>query len=262
MHHYPHHIADFNNATRHLTRVERSLYREGIDLYYETEQPLTGDLIKLSKKLLARTDEEKQGLIDVLAEFFDLADGNYVHHRCEEEILKFKGMTTAKSAAGKASALARATRKADRLKSKNQHNLTGVEQVLNPVATEPQQNPTNLEPRTENLEPRTNIKDKPQTAKFNFKESLIELGVNSTIASDFLKVRSKKKATNTQTAFKGLTAQIVKSGMTPNEAITLSVEKSWAGFNSEWVDGSNGKKAIAPPKSFSDKDYGDVVGSL
>jgi len=141
--HYPHYITDFNNATRHLTRVERSLYRDATELYYETELPLIDDIDFLNRKLIARSDEEKEALLSVLSEFFNLVDGKYVHHRCEEEILKFHNMTSSKSIAGKASAAAKAKRKAERLASKKQQDSTGVKQVLKSVATEPQQNSTN-----------------------------------------------------------------------------------------------------------------------
>lgn len=52
MNFYPHHIGDFNNATRHLTRVERSVYRDLIELYYDTECPLNNDLEKLFRRAL------------------------------------------------------------------------------------------------------------------------------------------------------------------------------------------------------------------
>jgi len=47
MNYYPHHIGDFNSATRHLTRIERSVYRDLIELYYDTEAPLSRDVDKL-----------------------------------------------------------------------------------------------------------------------------------------------------------------------------------------------------------------------
>ena len=47
MNFYKKHIGDFNNATRHLTRVERSLYSDAIELYYDTESVLTSDIKKL-----------------------------------------------------------------------------------------------------------------------------------------------------------------------------------------------------------------------
>ena len=71
MHYYSHNIGDFNNSTRHLTRVERALYRELIELYYDTEQPLQSvDFDRLSKRVLAHSEEEKTSLSYVLSEFF------------------------------------------------------------------------------------------------------------------------------------------------------------------------------------------------
>lgn len=40
MNYYQHHIGDFNNATRHLSLVERAIYRDLLDMYYDTEKPI------------------------------------------------------------------------------------------------------------------------------------------------------------------------------------------------------------------------------
>ena len=74
MYFYQHHIGDFNHATRHLTRVERSLYRDLIELYYDTEKPLISDINKLARRVIAVTQEEKDALEYVLDEFFTLTD--------------------------------------------------------------------------------------------------------------------------------------------------------------------------------------------
>lgn len=72
--------------------------------------------------------------------------------------------------------------------------------------------------------------------KFNFKQQLLYLGVSEDIANDFLLVRKNKKATNSETAFKRIASEIIKSGLTANECITISVEHSWQGFKAEWVN--------------------------
>lgn len=151
MHFYPHNIPDFNNATRHLTRVQRSVYRDAIERYYDKEEPLDGsDFNKLCRVLLCISDEEITSLRIVLDEFFILVDGQYRHERCDIEIAKYRSNSTAKARAGKASAEAR----------KNKRN-THVEHVLNSV----EQN-NNQKPITNNQEPI--LKDKelitPQAA--------------------------------------------------------------------------------------------------
>jgi hypothetical protein len=71
--------------------------------------------------------------------------------------------------------------------------------------------------------------------KFNFKEALIELGVDEAVASDWIEVRKLKKAAQTQTAFKKIKSQIERSGMSANDCVTIAVERSWAGFNPDWL---------------------------
>ena len=50
-----------------------------------------------------------------------------------------------------------------------------------------------------------------------------------------MEVRKGKKATNTETAFKSIEREIMKSGRSAEECITLAVENSWSGFKAEWL---------------------------
>ena len=91
MHFYPFHPSDFNNATRHLTRIERSIYHDCIDLYYDTENPIDGtDMERLQRRLLCQSDEEKSALDIVLSEFFEEEDGLYMNSRCDREIAIYR----------------------------------------------------------------------------------------------------------------------------------------------------------------------------
>lgn len=81
----------------------------------------------------------------------------------------------------------------------------------------------------------TEIEVVDKNQKFDFRKSLIEIGVEKNIVDDWLLVRKTKKATNTETSYKRLLSQIKKSGLSPNECITISVEKSWKGFEAEWI---------------------------
>lgn len=145
MNYYKHHIGDFDRATRHLTRVERSIYRDLLDVYYDTEQALTLDMQALCRRVIARTDEEATAVEQVLNEFFTKTPSGWYHDRCEEEIDAFKSSNSQKSAAGKASA---AKREAKRQQALNGIS-TDVEQTLNGT-------PTNHKPLTINHKPVTN----------------------------------------------------------------------------------------------------------
>lgn len=167
MNYYPHHIGDFNNATRHLTRVERSMYRDAIELYYDTEMPLVCAFAQLSRRLIAHSDDEKDALKYILDEFFTLTDDGYVHARCEREIDRYKANNSAKARAGKASAEARRKKHEGKQKKKDAQK----QQVFNTCSTQAEQNPTNQEPITNNQEPITNKK----TSSLSAMDELFEI---------------------------------------------------------------------------------------
>ena len=167
MHFYPHNIADFNNATRHLTRVERSLYRDLIDMYYDTEQPLSAvDFDRLARKVIAISEEERVALRFVLGEFFEIdndyrtGEPVYRQERCDIEIEKYRANNSAKARAGKASAEARRKKK----QSMNERNSTRVKQQLNACDTD-EQLTKNQELRTKNQLQSTAMSGKPDDAR-------------------------------------------------------------------------------------------------
>lgn len=79
-------------------------------------------------------------------------------------------------------------------------------------------------------------KTKTEKNNFNFKNSLIELGIEKKIVEDWLLVRKNKKATNTETAFKAIKKEIELCELSANECIKTAVERNWSGFKSEWID--------------------------
>ena len=50
-----------------------------------------------------------------------------------------------------------------------------------------------------------------------------------------MKVRAKKKAANTKTAFNAIKKQIEISGVPANECVKIAAEKSWQGLKAEWI---------------------------
>jgi uncharacterized protein YdaU (DUF1376 family) len=131
MKHYPHHIGDFDKATRHLSRVERSVYRDLIDLYYDTEAQLSLDIAWLCRRIIARTNEESTAVEQVLNEFFTKTPTGWYHERCEEEIAAYRANNSQRAQAGKASAAAKAIKKLQALNG----NSTHVEHPSQSVAT-------------------------------------------------------------------------------------------------------------------------------
>lgn len=82
--------------------------------------------------------------------------------------------------------------------------------------------------------------------KFNFKKELENLKIEKNIINDFLIIRKKKKAHNSETAFKKIEKEIKLSGKSANECIKIAVERSWAGFTAEWLQ--NSQSSLKTPK--------------
>lgn len=161
MNYYSHHIGDFDRATRHLTRIERSVYLDLMFVYYDTEQPLTSDVAALCRKIVARSEEEKAAVLAVLDEFFTVTPVGWYHDRCEEELDAYRKSNTQKSIAGKASAAARAQRREQAI---NGNSTTVPTTVPTPVERLSNGTPTNQEPRTNNQEPETKIQKSKASA--------------------------------------------------------------------------------------------------
>lgn len=86
MHYYHHHIGDYRKDTGHLNLLEHGVYHKLIEEYYLAEHPLPDDIKLLRRAVSARKGDEKEALDNVLADFFILTEGGYVHARCEKEL--------------------------------------------------------------------------------------------------------------------------------------------------------------------------------
>lgn len=145
MNYYAFHLGDYARSTRHLTMVEHGAYRLLIDLYYVRETPLPADDAALFRLVCARTDEEKQAVSTVLAEFFVRTDEGWRHTRCDEEIARGQE----KQSKAKASAAARWDANAMR---------THSERIANAMPTQCEGNAPNPNPNTQ-----SHIKDEVPT---------------------------------------------------------------------------------------------------
>ncbi|WP_333986150.1 YdaU family protein [Burkholderia orbicola] len=90
MNYYPHHIGDFRSGTVNMTRVERWIYRDLIDVYYDTEKPLPLDLDAVCYAVGVSAEEERRAVANLLRFKFTQTDAGYVHDRCEIEIAAYR----------------------------------------------------------------------------------------------------------------------------------------------------------------------------
>lgn len=122
------------------------------------------------------------------------------------------------------------------LSNKNSANGSKGGRPKNPVKTEkePKRNPN--ETQTKGIK-EDNIKEDEKTEEeFSFKKSLLDYGFKKQLVTDWLKVRVKKKATNSETAYKSFITVIEKAKPLDKDIILEKcVEKSWAGLEYDWL---------------------------
>jgi len=79
------------------------------------------------------------------------------------------------------------------------------------------------------------VMEKEEVKPFNFKSSLLKLCSNEKLIDEWMQVRKKKKAVNTETALKGFISEQQKTNKGLEEIIEMCVQKSWAGFDASWI---------------------------
>ena len=109
------------------------------------------------------------------------------------------------------------------------------------------------------LHPQNNNKNTIQNNnKKNTKKSdldlLADFGITGQLAGDFITHRKACKAPITETALKGFQREADKAGIPLAEAITISIERNWRGFKSEWDWRGSGVVQRQPQKmTFAEK---------
>ena len=78
--------------------------------------------------------------------------------------------------------------------------------------------------------------------KFDFSKILIETyGCDRQHVLDWLKVREKKKAANTETALKKIVNECNRHNFPVSEAVKICAERSWQGFEYKWIENINNR---------------------
>lgn len=75
--------------------------------------------------------------------------------------------------------------------------------------------------------------------KYSFLSALIENGFDEKLSREWMEVRKKKDAVNTETAFNSFMSEVKKHGGDRNKILRTCVERSWKGFNHTWLEKEN-----------------------
>lgn len=100
MNYYKRHLGDYIKDTAHLSLLEHGVYTRLMDIYYGNEQALPS-VEKCCRLLGARSDEEKEAVSTILAEFFVQDGEHWSNARCEAEIAAYQKKAEANREIGK-----------------------------------------------------------------------------------------------------------------------------------------------------------------
>ncbi|MCM2546174.1 YdaU family protein [Burkholderia glumae] len=225
MHQYLHHIGDFRSGTYSMTRLQRAIYRELLDVYYDKEKPLPLDVAAVCQLVGAFEDAERE-IVEWLLRFkFEKTDDGYVHDVCERVIAEYRAKADVARENGKAGGRPRKPRG-------NPEKPSGLFQ-------EPSGNPeqtgskANHKPITNNHKP-----EEPKTQRaprFDAQAHLVSLSVDPQVADDWLKLRKGKRLASTETAFAGVQAEAQKAGLSLDAALRICCMRGWGGFDASWL---------------------------
>lgn len=161
MHYYAFNIGDYTSHTAHLSPSEDIAYRRLLDLYYQTESPISNDIKAVCRQIRMRDHEADVAI--VLSEFFRLEGGSWVSSRCDREIADYHSKADKARANGRRGGR---PKKQDETKQEPRNNQAGSSSFhsANPDVTqsEPREKLTNNhEPLTKNQEPITTPPNPP-----------------------------------------------------------------------------------------------------
>jgi uncharacterized protein YdaU (DUF1376 family) len=221
-----------------MTRVERWIYRDMIEVYYDTEEPLPLDVDELCHIIGARTEDDRKIVAELLRYKFQKTEDGFRKARCDNEIAAYHAKAETAKVNGRMGGRP--------LKPKaNPEKPSGFVSGSDPVAPgNPEQtgSQTNQEPVTNNQEPKTNS----ETIRRAMPSASLDLlsGIPAQLAIDFKKLRSKKNAPITPTAIEGIKREAAKAGITLEAALTICCERGWSGFKADWAEAQSPRSAV------------------
>lgn len=81
-------------------------------------------------------------------------------------------------------------------------------------------------------------KQKQRASRFDAQAHLVSIGVDQSIAADWVQHRKAGKAAPTRTAIEGIAAEAERAGISLSDALAMCCQRGWRGFKAEWL--SNG----------------------
>lgn len=266
MNYYAHHIGDFIRDTARLSDAQCMAYLRMIWRYYETEQPLDGDVDALAFRIGATTSDVHQ----ILKHYFFLHEGRWHNSRCDKEILAYR----AKSNKAKKSAQARwsnanAMRTHETSGDANAYERTKTHEEDGSGAenkgskgAEPMRTHSEKDAfatvSDANQEPRTKNHTSPSESKAPRKRSEPAIQRPEDVAEqtwvDWLALRKAKRAPVTSTVLDGARKEAELAGMPLDAFLQVWCIRGSQGLLADWLKPAERQVASRMQQTFRERD--------
>lgn len=259
MNYYPHHIGDYASATAHLTALEDCFYRRLLDWYYLDEKHLPIDSRAIYRRVRASSEQEREAVDAVLAEFFHKTESGYEHTRCEEEIARSHAKSEERREAANKRWSARKPTPVMQTPCKPDANASSPNAI---ASVDDAKGMHSQEPIANSQEPKEKKKEAPAS-----RVAPKPPDVPDEVWVSFGTLRRAKRAPVTPVALAGIASEAGKAGLTLAEALTVCCEQSWQGFNAEWyanLQARSQPRQQGPPRqpSPSQQLQQNVIGAI
>ena len=101
MNYYQFHIGDFRSGTVNMSRQSRWIYRDLLDVYYDTEKPLNNDFEALCDSIGVESEDERRIVERLLRFKFVKCDEGYRNEVCDRVIAEYQLKAETAKANGK-----------------------------------------------------------------------------------------------------------------------------------------------------------------
>lgn len=207
MHYYKRLIGDYHRKAGRLSLLQHGVYAILMDAIYDREQfPTKEQAIDWT---WASSQDELDAVDLILRKFFTLEDGVYVQKHIKEVLDKYQERCIKNKQIAN-----------EREQSKNESS-TNRERIV--AKAKP-----NHKPLTTN--------HKPLTKKDIFRDELHSLGLPGDLIFEWMGIRKKKKAVDSERAWSMFVSEVAKTDLSIQQVVELCCAEGWKGFKAEWVN--------------------------
>lgn len=217
-----------NRTVQRMTYIERGIYRELLDECW-SEGFIPSDLEKMADIVGCPVDVMTNAWQVLSKCFVDAGEGRLANERLNLERTSKDAERVSKAIAGQKGGQAKL------LNSKD--NEASAKQVLS----------------TSHIEEKRREEKEKRKAPGLSASDLVNMGVDSQVAEDFLAVRKAKKAPLTMTALDGIKREAEKAGVSLSTALATCAVRGWQSFKAEWHTQPNGQ--TQQPQQTGYKEY-------